>query len=302
MKSILFVVRQLFFLSFLVFICSSCGFYQYTILFKENETFNNEAFKKATLLAEQAEKNYMVRKFDFVGVEIFTNKGELLTDPNMEIQMGGRQLDITQAGQMQGQNMMNQGGIAGQQQGMMGMGIGNFGTFRRYMVQDDGQAYLPLLGATKLEGMKLYQVDSLLSKQYEKYYKESYVVSRLLNRRAIIIGALGGRIVPLDNDNMSIIEAVVAAGLNFDQRVRGDRLRIIRNIYNKPVMQIIDLATFEGLQAANLKVEPNDVIYLEPRRRIGREEALTDITRSLSTILSILSSTILTILAIRNFK
>lgn len=302
MKSILFVVRQLFFLSFLVFICSSCGFYQYTILFKENETFNNEAFKKATLLAEQAEKNYMVRKFDFVGVEIFTNKGELLTDPNMEIQMGGRQLDITQAGQMQGQNMMNQGGIAGQQQGMMGMGIGNFGTLRRYMVQDDGQAYLPLLGATKLEGMKLYQVDSLLSKQYEKYYKESYVVSRLLNRRAIIIGALGGRIVPLDNDNMSIIEAVVAAGLNFDQRVRGDRLRIIRNIYNKPVMQIIDLATFEGLQAANLKVEPNDVIYLEPRRRIGREEALTDITRSLSTILSILSSTILTILAIRNFK
>ncbi|TAH20383.1 MAG: hypothetical protein EAZ08_05955 [Cytophagales bacterium] len=297
MKYIVFKVGQGCFLLFLVFICSSCGFYQYTILFKENENFNNEAFKKATLVAEQAEKNYMVRKFDFIGVEIFTNKGELLTDPNMEIQMGRRQLDVTQAGQGQNQSMMN--GALGQQQGI---GIGNFGTFRRYMVQEDGQAYLPLLGAVKLDGLKLYQVDSLLSIQYEKYYKESYVVSRLLNRRVVIIGALGGKIVPLDNDNMSIIEAIVAAGLNFDQKVRGDRLRIIRNIYNKPVMQIIDLSTFEGLQAANLKVEPNDVIYLEPRRRIGREETLTDITRSLSTILSILSSTILTILAIRNFK
>lgn len=294
MKSIISAAGKVFFLLLLVFLCTSCGFYRYTILFKEDETFNNEAFKKATLIAEQAEKNYMVRKFDYIGVEIFTNKGELLTDPNMEIQMGGRQVDITQGAQNQG--------IAAQQQGGIGAGIANFGTARRYMVQDDGNAYLPLLGATSLEGLKLYQVDSLLSKKYEKYYKDSYVVSRLLNRRVIIIGALGGKIVTLENENMSIIEAVVSAGFNFDQRIRGDRLRVIRNIQTKPVMQIIDIATYEGLRAANLKVEPNDVIYLEPRRRIGREETLTDFTRTLSTVLSIVSSTVLTILAIRNFK
>lgn len=293
MKSIIFAIKQVFFSLFLIFLFSSCGFYQYTILFKEDETFNNEAFKKATLLAEQAEKNYMVRKFDFIGVEIFTNKGELLTDPNMEIQMGRRQLDVTQSGQNQAVNQ----NMLGQQQGM-GVGTNSFGTFRRYMVQDDGQAYLPLLGAVKLEGFKLYQIDSLLSIQYEKYYKESYVVSRLLNRRVTILGALGSRIVTLENDNMSIIEAVVSAGLNFDQRIRSDRLRIVRNIYNKPVMQIIDISTFEGLKAANLKVEPNDIIYLEPRRRVGREETIGDISRSLSTILGIVSSTILTIFAI----
>ena len=293
MKSIIFAIKQVFFSLFLIFLFSSCGFYQYTILFTEDETFNNEAFKKATLLAEQAEKNYMVRKFDFIGVEIFTNKGELLTDPNMEIQMGRRQLDVTQPDQNQA---VNQNMLA-QQQGM-GVGTNSFGTFRRYMVQDDGQAYLPLLGAVKLEGFKLYQIDSLLSIQYEKYYKESYVVSRILNRRAVIIGALGSKVVTLENDNMSIIETVVSAGLNFDQRIRGDRLRIIRNIYNKPVMQIIDISTFEGLKAAHLKVEPNDIIYLEPRRRVGREETIGDISRSLSTILGIVSSTILTIFAI----
>ncbi len=294
MKSIISAAGRVFSFLLLVFLCTSCGFYRYTILFKEDETFNNEAFKKATLIAEQAEKNYIVRKFDLMGVEIFTNKGELLTDPNMEIQMGGRQVDITQGGQNQA--------TSGQQQGGIGAGIANFGTSRRYMVQEDGNAYLPLLGATSLEGLKLYQVDSLLSKKYEKYYKDSYVVSRLLNRRVVIIGALGSRIVTLENENMSIIEAVASAGFNFDQRIRGDRLRVIRNIQTKPVMQIIDISTYEGLRAANLKVEPNDVIYLEPRRRIGREETLTDFTRTLGTVLSVISSTVLTILAIRNFK
>jgi polysaccharide export outer membrane protein len=293
MKSILFVIRQFLFLIILATICSSCGFYQYTILFKEDENFNNEAFKKASVLAEQAEKNYMVRKFDFIGIEIFTNKGELLTDPNMEIQMGNRQVDATQ------QPLINPA-IAGQAGAQGGVGIiGNFNSIRRYMVQDDGNAYLPVLGATKLDGLKLYQVDSLLSKQYEKYYKESYVVSRLLNRRTVVIGALGTRVVPLDNDNMSIIEVIASSGFSFDQRLRGDRVRIIRNVLTKPVMQIIDLSTFQGIQAANLKVEPNDIIYLEPRRRVGRDETINDILRTVSPILGIISTTLLTIITLQ---
>jgi polysaccharide biosynthesis/export protein len=300
MKYFAFIAKQILLLSFFAITCSSCGFYQYTILFKEDENFNNEAFKKAAAIAEQAEKNYVVRKFDFIGIEIFTNKGELLTDPNMEIQMGGnRQLDPTQINPNQPANFNQGAGILGQQGFIPGL---NFNSVRRYMVQDDGNSYLPLLGATKLEGLKLYQVDSLLSKQYEKYYKESYVVSRLLNRRATVIGALGVRVVPLDNENLSIIELVATAGFNFDARVRGDRVRVIRNILTKPVMQIIDLSTLEGIKAANLKVEPNDIIYFEPRRRVGREETLSDVTRVLGTIATILgsvSSTVLAIIAIQ---
>ncbi len=292
MKSILFILRQFVFLVFLAIFCSSCSFYRYTVLFKEDESFNNEAFKKAAAMAEQAEKNYMVRKFDFIGIEIFTNKGELLTDPNMEIQMGGRQVDATQVAP----NVGVAGQLGLQQQGI----VGNFNSVRRYMVQDDGAAYLPVLGATKLEGLKLYQVDSLLSKQYEKYYKESYVVSRLLNRRTVILGALGTRVVNLENENMSIIEVIATAGFSFDQRLRGDRVRIIRNAMTKPVMQIIDLSTLEGLQAANLKVEPNDIIYLEPRRRVGRDETINDILRTITPVLSIISTTLLTILTLRN--
>jgi polysaccharide biosynthesis/export protein len=295
MKHLTLFIKQITLLSFFAIVCSSCGFYQYTILFKEDETFNNEAFKNAAAISEQAEKNYVVRKFDFIGIEIFTNRGELLTDPNMEIQMGNRQFDVTQQG-INPSNAINPNlGLANQQQTQ---GILNFNSLRRYMVQDDGNAYLPLLGGTKLDGLKLYQVDSLLSKQYEKYYKESYVVSRLLNRRATVIGALGARVVSLDNENMNLVEVVVTAGFNFDARVRGDRIRIIRNPLTKPVMQIIDLATLEGLKSSQLKIEPNDIIYIEPRRRAGREETLSDFTRVLGTLGAIIGSISSTVLAI----
>lgn len=294
MKYLTLLIKQFLFLSLFAITCSSCGFYQYTILFKEDENFNNEAFKKATLIAEQAEKNYIVRKFDFVGIEIFTNKGELLTDPNMEIQMGNRQVDLTQQGNpVVGALGGNLAGVNQQTQGIF-----NFSALRRYMVQDDGNAYLPLLGGTKIEGLKLYQVDSLLSKQYEKYYKDSYVVSRLLNRRATVIGALGARVVTLDNENLGLVEVIATAGLNFDARVRGDRVRIIRNVLTKPVMQIVDLSTFEGIKSVNMKIEPNDIIYIEPRRRAGRDEALTDFTRVFGTIGAILGSISSTALAI----
>jgi polysaccharide export outer membrane protein len=288
-------ISYFFIILLFILLMSSCGFYNHVILFKEDETFNNEAFKKLTTITAQAEKNYIVRKFDFLGIEVFTNKGELLVDPNFELQLGNRNAAAVQGMGFGG--AFNGGVVDPLQQ----QGVANFAAARRYMIQEDGNAYLPILGATKLEGLKLYQVDSLLSKLYEKNYKETYVVSRLLNRRAVLIGALGNRIIPLDNDNMSIIEVVAMAG-NFDQRVRGDKIRLIRNTLNNPVMQIIDLTTFEGMRAANLKIEPNDIIYIEPRRRVGRDETISDIVRILSPISAIMgaiSTVILTIIAVQ---
>jgi polysaccharide export outer membrane protein len=108
----------------------------------------------------------------------------------------------------------------------------------------------------------------------------------------------------LDNENLSVIEVIATVG-NFDQRVRGDKIRIIRNPLDKPLMQVIDLTTFEGMRAANLKVEPNDIIYIEPRRRVGREETINDTVRILSPISAIMgtiSTVILSIIALQSLN
>jgi len=279
-------------LLFGLLLLSACGTYKGAILFKTGEEFSNDAFKA---VIKEAQSTYVLRKFDFVNLEIFTNKGERITDPNGEF--------LRQGNAPQGTNLNNNPNF----NPGIGAITGAVSILRRYMVEEDGNAYLPVLGAIKLEGLKLYQVDSLLSKRYGEQggvYKDPYVMTQLLNRRAILVGALGNRIVPLDNENMSLVEVVALAG-NFDYRVRADRIRVVRNWDTKPVIQVIDLSTVQGLQAANLRIEPNDIIYIEPRRGLGRRESLGDIGAIFGiagSVLGIVSSTILTIFAIQNIK
>jgi polysaccharide export outer membrane protein len=106
-----------------------------------------------------------------------------------------------------------------------------------------------------------------------------------------VLGALGNRILPLENENVSLIEAVSMAG-NLGIAARSDNIRLIRNVMTKPEIQVINLTTWEGVKAANLRVEPGDIIYIEPRRRVYRQETLQDVSGVIGTVGTILSTII----------
>jgi polysaccharide export outer membrane protein len=189
--------------------------------------------------------------------------------------------------------------------GMIGGGLGNMGlgiqggvqgatmqfAFPRYMVNEKGSIFMPIVGELKIDGLAIYQVDSLISKTYAQHYKDVYAISRLLNRRIVVLGALGNRILPLENENVSLIEAVSMAG-NLGIAARSDNIRLIRNVMTKPEIQVINLTTWEGVKAANLRVEPGDIIYIEPRRRVYRQETLQDVSGVIGTVGTILSTII----------
>lgn len=279
------------------FLLSGCGVYQKSVLLKTAEDFNNAQFQAAI---KAAEKNYILQPFDKITVEVFTNKGERIPDPNGEFfyRMAGEQPLGGQGAANQNTNP-NAGfgtGIGAAGQSMSSTGVG-FSVLRTFLINEDNNAYLPLIGATPLAGLKLYQADSLLSKRYSEFFEESYVITNVINRRVTILGALGNRVMLLPNDNMNLLEVIALAG-NPDSRSRNDRIKLVRNVLDKPVMQVIDLTTWEGLQAANLRVQPNDVIYIEPRRGVLRRETLADVTGFtgiLTSVLGIIASTINTI-------
>jgi polysaccharide export outer membrane protein len=244
-----------------------------------------------------AEKNYIVNKFDYLGISIFTNKGEMLLDPNGELKYTAEQIARQQqnmslamsgggalmgGGAFNGNNNMLQGSVQGSTTQF---------AFPRYMVNEKGSIFMPIVGELKVEGLAIYQVDSLISKTYSQHYKEVYAITRLLNRRIVVLGALGNRILPLDNENVSLIEAVSMAG-NLGITARGDNIRLIRNVMTKPEIQVINLTTWEGVKAANLRVEPGDIIYIEPRRRVYRQETLQDVSGVIGTVGTILSTII----------
>ena len=267
---------------------SSCGSLTQSLLFQTDESINADVFKSTLLKANQ---NYKIQKQDYLAISIFPNKGEQLVDPTNDFPMGEG-----------GSNLNSNGGVGGNQLGDAPNSRLNLPITRNnlppnsYLVNENGEVNLPKLGLVNLEGLKLYQADSLLTVKYASYVKDPYVITQYLNKRVVLMGALGERVVPLRNENVSLYEVLsLASGnaanvnLTIQRHTKANKIRLIRDYESgKPSVLVIDITTYEGMSQLNTNVQPNDIIYLEPRRKLDRE-SLSDISAILSPITSVIA-------------
>lgn len=232
---------------------------------------------KLRAVVNRTNRNYLIQPNDYLQISVFTNKGELILDPNGELRFGqsggsGR----SGAGGATGGATRNNAGSGRTSGGNVGAGVsGGIPAENEFLVQTDGSVTVPLVGKTTLSGLTLLQADSVLQRVYAKYYEAPFVETRVTNNRVIMLGATGGRVIPLSNDNMNLLEVLALAGgtenseggvlYRFGGRVTN--IRIIRGDLKNPQVQIVDLSTFEGMRRANLQMEPNDIVYIEPIRR-----------------------------------
>ncbi|MCV9388619.1 polysaccharide biosynthesis/export family protein [Reichenbachiella ulvae] len=230
-------------------------------MFKLGKGFTETELSTAVM---QAERNYVIQKNDYLTIDVFTNKGERIIDPNFELQ----------------QNMGNQ--RRAQQ---------DF----KYLVQQDGTVKLPIVGQIELDSLTLNQAETLLEVEYNAYYKDSFVKLSYTNKRVVLLGALGGQIVPLINENMSLIEVLAMAG-GLDMGAKAQNIKIIRGDLTNPEVYQINLSSLAGMQGTMLNMEPGDIVYVEPWRRPWLE-----VTRDIAPLLSLMSSTLALILVLQNF-
>lgn len=212
---------------------TSCRSYKQNVLFRTNESINFDRLETEKRVAHQ---NYRIAKGDRLSVEVFTNKGERIIDPDFEL------IQNLNFNQMQNRRSPD------------------------YMVEENGFVKLPMIGSIQLENLTLRDAEKILENEYDSHYKNCFVNVRYLNKRVIILGATQGRIVPLENENTNLIEVLALAG-GLPDNARGNNIRLIRGDLNNPEVQLIDLTTIEGMKNASLKVQSGDIIYVEPIRR-----------------------------------
>ncbi len=246
---------------YFLFLLSSCGAYRNRILFSTDQEILKEELKIAV---EDADKNYIIQPNDFLEVEVYTNDGELLIDPNQEI--------AREVGMMNQNNQMRQ--------------------VPRYLVLSNGVVELPMVGEVKIAGLTLKEATDLLKQQYEEFYEDTYVLLRYVNKRVVVLGSVGGQVIPLENENMSLVEVLALAG-GVGVVSRTDNIRLIRGNLDDPEVRLIDLSTIEGVKQASLKILPGDIIYVQPVQRITSE-----VVRDISPIFSLITSTITLVLLI----
>lgn len=240
----------------LFFVLTGCATYKQNIMMKTPEDFKSAPITKEIL---QAERNYVIQKNDLLKIDIYSNKGERIVDPNPDF--------TTPVGTTSTQQ--NRQPVT-------------------YLVDLNGIVKFPMVGELKMEGLTLRQAESVLQSEYEKFFTDSFVVLTFQNKRVIILGAPGGQVIPLNNQNVNLAEILaMAKGIPTDGKAQN--LRIVRN----DQVFLIDMSTIEGFKAGNMIIEPGDIIYVEPVRRPFAEGI-----RDYAGIFSILISTLSLILVI----
>lgn len=206
-------------------------------MFKTQDGFQPD---KITSEALRAEKNYIIQQNDYLKLEVYSNKGEKLIDPNPELS----NLSVNQ------QTLIRQQ--------------------PNYLVDLEGIVKFPMIGEMKLEGLTLRQAEEIIQKEYQKYFKEPFTLLTYANKRVIVLGAPGGQVIPLINQNVSLVEVLgLAKGL--DNTAKAQNIRVLR----KEKVFLIDLTTIDGYKSGNMLIEPGDIVYIEPVRR-PLSEALRD--------------------------
>jgi len=201
------------------------------------------------------EKNYTIQPNDLVELKVYTNKGEQIIDPNNELQI--------QQNQNQRQNDRPE-----------------------FLVLEDGTVKLPMVGNVKLGGMKINEAQEYLEKKYNVFYKDAFIILRYINKRVIVLGAPGGQVIPLQDENISVIEIVALAG-GIDREGKAGNIRLIRGDLHEPEVFMIDLSTIAGMRTSMMNAMPGDIIYIEPRVKV-----VTEGTKDFMALFSILVSTL----------
>ncbi len=230
------------------FFVLSCASYKQNIMFKPGDGFTPDPIKKEALTVE---KNYTIQKNDYLKLNVYSNRGERLIDPNPELTNTNNNQTSTTRTEFQ------------------------------YLVDINGIVKFPMIGELKVEDLTLREAEEITQKEFQKYFKDPYVVITYNNKRVVILGAPGGQVIPLTNQNVTLVETIaLAKGLSNDAKAHN--IRVLRD----DKVYIVDLSTIEGFKAGNMLIEPGDIIYIEPIRR-PFSEALRDYSGVLTMIVSL---------------
>ncbi len=285
--------------------CATTKYYQKRTLFQLTDNQGRKLDStKLRIAVNRTERNYVIQANDFLEVRVNTNRGERILDPNGELQFGQPGGGLPTGGSAVPSG--GGGGGGGNNSGASGGGARVAAGGSVFLVQADGTVVLPMVNRVRVSGLTLLEADSVLALRYNEFYKESFVSTRVTNNRVIVMGATGGQVIPLNNDNMNLLEVLALAGgidggrgaggsggggvSNYRNGGKANDIRIIRGYLKNPRVQQIDLSTLDGMRRANLQIEPNDIIYVEPIRRPFLD-ALADLSPIITLSTLLLSTT-----------
>ncbi len=133
------------------------------------------------------------------------------------------------------------------------------------LIPRKGTVRLPLVNVVKIAGLTEDEAAAKLHKSYLQYLKNPFVSVKILNQKLFILGEVKSPgVVQVTNGTMSLFEALARSGDLTDDAQRTN-VRIIRGGMRKPIVKEIDLSDMSSMTLTSLILQPNDIVYVQPR-------------------------------------
>jgi polysaccharide export outer membrane protein len=133
-----------------------------------------------------------------------------------------------------------------------------------YLVNEQGEIKLPLVGAMKVSGLTTDQLTTLLTQRLLQYLKEPKIAVRIINFKVSVLGDVARpSVYSSTTERLTITEALSLAG---DLNVTADRKNIIvvREVNGKRQFYPVDLTSKDIFESPYFYLKSNDLVYVKP--------------------------------------
>ena len=135
-----------------------------------------------------------------------------------------------------------------------------------YIVDENGDITLPVLGAVHVAGLKRTEVAEQIKSLLETQVMNPLVQVSLVGAKVSVLGEVNtpGQ-VPITTGRLTILEALAAAG-DMTPYGKRDNVLVTREVDGKMQMARLDLRSTELYASPYYFLQPNDVVYVSPNK------------------------------------
>jgi polysaccharide export outer membrane protein len=133
-----------------------------------------------------------------------------------------------------------------------------------YLVNQQGDIILPLIGEMKVSGLTTEEVSDQLRQRLLKYLKEAKVAVRIINFKVAVLGDVARpNVYNSTTERLTVTEALSLAG---DLNVTADRksVLLVREENGKRQFYPIDLTSKNIFDSPYFYLRSNDLLYVQP--------------------------------------
>ena len=173
-----------------------------------------------------------------------------------------------------------------------------------FKVRPDGNIKMPVLGEVSVIGLTVKQAEEMFEQKFQAYFVNPFVILEVTNKRIYIFkGGSYSTEVNLENENSTLFEVLAKSGgvagnsgvgSASNGQVSGignyaSRIKIIRGDLKNPTIYLVDLSKIEGLKDADIIMQANDIIYIDPVINYAYTipQDIASITGLVSSVLSV---------------